>query len=429
MRNQLPSEETITKKAESRSLTADSKKNMKACFMGLGYIGLPTAIVAADNGIDVIGVDINPHVVETINKGHIHIVEPGLEELCSRVIGKGTLKAQAEPQESDVYLIVVPTPFTGDHEPDISYVEAATRSVIPFLKEGDLYIIESTSPVGTTEKMAGLIFSERPELRDKLAIAYCPERVLPGNVIYELVHNDRVIGGINETSTDRAIAFYEQFVKGELHRTNARTAEMCKLTENSSRDVQIAFANELSLICDKAGINVWELIELANKHPRVNILQPGSGVGGHCIAVDPYFITADFPRESQIIGKAREINNYKAFWCAEKTQDTMKQFELDHGREPVVALMGLAFKPNIDDLRESPAKYIATKVMQGHNNGDFLIVEPNIREHKVFKLTDYKEAYEKADIVVFLVAHNPFKELAFNEEKIILDFCGVFKRN
>ncbi len=402
---------------------------MKACFMGLGYIGLPTAIVAAENGIEVTGVDINPHVVETINKGKIHIVEPGLEELCSRVIGKGSLKAQTEPQESDVYLIVVPTPFTGDHQPDISYVEAATRSVIPFLKEGDLYIIESTSPVGTTEKMADLIFSERPELKDHLAIAYCPERVLPGNVIYELVHNDRVIGGINATSTDRAIAFYNQFVKGELHRTNARTAEMCKLTENSSRDVQIAFANELSLICDKAGINVWDLITLANKHPRVNILQPGSGVGGHCIAVDPYFITADFPRESQIIGKAREINNYKAFWCAEKTQDTMKQFELDHGREPVVALMGLAFKPNIDDLRESPAKYIATKVMQGHNNGDFLIVEPNIREHKVFKLTDYKEAYEKADIVVFLVAHNPFKELAFNEEKIILDFCGVFKRN
>lgn len=397
--------------------------------MGLGYIGLPTAIVAADNGIVVTGVDINPHVVETINKGKIHIVEPGLEALCSRVIGKGTLKAQTEPVESDVYLIVVPTPFNDDHQPDISYVESATRSVIPFLKEGDLYIIESTSPVGTTEKMANLIFSERPELKDQLAIAYCPERVLPGNVIYELVHNDRVIGGVNETSTDRAIAFYNQFVTGELHRTNARTAEMCKLTENSSRDVQIAFANELSLICDKAGINVWELITLANKHPRVNILQPGSGVGGHCIAVDPYFITADFPMESQIIGKAREINNYKAFWCAEKTQTAMKQFELDHGREPIVALMGLAFKPNIDDLRESPAKYIATKVMQGHNNGDFLIVEPNISEHKVFKLTGYKEAYEKADIVAFLVAHDPFKELVWREDKIILDFCGVFKRN
>lgn len=401
---------------------------MKACFMGLGYIGLPTAIVAADNGIAVTGVDINPHVVETINQGKIHIVEPGLEELCSRVIAIGSLKAQTEPVESDIYLIVVPTPFTGDHEPDISYVEAATRSVLPYLKKGDLYIIESTSPVGTTEKMTNLIFSERPELKDKLYIAYCPERVLPGNVIYELVHNDRVIGGMNPESTEKAVDFYRRFVKGELHKTNARTAEMCKLTENSSRDVQIAFANELSLICDKAGINVWELIELANKHPRVNILQPGSGVGGHCIAVDPYFITADFPMESQIIGKAREINNYKAFWCAEKTQQAMKEFELKHGREPVVALMGLAFKPNIDDLRESPAKYIATKVMQGHNNADFLIVEPNIAEHKVFKLTDYREAYEKADIVAFLVAHNPFKQLPYNEDKIILDFCGVFKK-
>jgi len=283
--------------------------------------------------------------------------------------------------------------------------------------------------VGTTEKMATLIFTERPELKDKIYIAYCPERVLPGNVIYELVHNDRVIGGINEASTERAVAFYSRFVQGALHRTNARTAEMCKLTENSSRDVQIAFANELSLICDKAGINVWELIELANKHPRVNILQPGSGVGGHCIAVDPYFITADFPMESQLIGKAREINNYKAFWCAEKTQQAIRQFELEQGREPVVALMGLAFKPNIDDLRESPAKYIATRVMQGHNDADFLIVEPNISEHKVFKLTPYQEAYEKADIVALLVAHEPFKTLPWREDKIILDFCGVFKRN
>jgi UDP-N-acetyl-D-mannosaminuronic acid dehydrogenase len=396
--------------------------------MGLGYIGLPTAIVAADNGIEVTGVDINPHVVDTVNRGKIHIVEPGLEELCSRMIGKGALKAQTNPAESDVYLIVVPTPFTGNHQPDISYVEAATRSVIPYLKAGDLYIIESTSPVGTTEKMASLIFSERPELQGKIYISYCPERVLPGNVIYELVHNDRVIGGIDEASTEKAVDFYSRFVKGTLHKTNTRTAEMCKLTENSSRDVQIAFANELSLICDKAGINVWELITLANKHPRVNILQPGSGVGGHCIAVDPYFITADFPLESQIIGKAREINNYKAFWCAEKTQQAIRQFELEQGREPVVALMGLAFKPNIDDLRESPAKYIATKVMQAYNNADFLIVEPNLSDHKVFKLTDYKEAYEKADIVAFLVAHKEFNELPWRDDKVILDFCGVFKK-
>ncbi len=401
---------------------------MKACFIGLGYIGLPTAIVAADNGVEVVGVDVNPHVVETINKGKIHIVEPGLADLAAKVVKNGWLRAQTQPEVSDVFLIVVPTPFTGDHEPDISYVEAATRNVLPFLKEGDLYIIESTSPVGTTEQMAELIFSERPELKDKIYIAYCPERVLPGNIIHELVNNDRVIGGLNPESTDKAVEFYSRFVKGVSHKTNTRTAEMCKLTENSSRDVQIAFANELSIICDKAGINVWELIELANKHPRVNILQPGSGVGGHCIAVDPYFITSAFPMESQIIGKARELNNYKAFWCAEKTQVTMKQFELENGREPVVALMGLAFKPNIDDLRESPAKYIATKVMQGHNNADFLIVEPNIADHKVFKLTNYKEAYEKADIVVMLVAHNQFKELPWSDDKVILDFAGVFRK-
>lgn len=398
---------------------------MKACFMGLGYIGLPTAIITAENGIEVIGVDINPQVVEMTNKGEIHIVEPGLQELCQQVVASGHLKASVEPEVSDVYLIVVPTPFKGNHEPDISYVETATRSVIPLLKKGDLFVIESTSPVGTTEKMTQLIFSLRPELKDNIFIAYCPERVLPGNVIYELVHNDRVIGGIDEESTEAAVGFYSRFVKGTLHKTNSKTAEMCKLTENSSRDVQIAFANELSLICDKAGINVWKLIELANKHPRVNILQPGAGVGGHCIAVDPYFITAEFPYESQLIAKAREINNYKAFWCAEKIEKEMLKFELQHHRKPVVAMMGLAFKPNIDDLRESPAKYITTKVMQSHNNADILVVEPNVKEHKVFKLTDYKVAYEKADIVVFMVAHKEFKELPHTDDKIILDFCGI----
>ena len=233
-------------------------------------------------------------------------------------------------------------------------------------------------------------------MKDKIYIAYCPERVLPGNVIYELVHNDRVIGGINPESTDKAVEFYSLFVQGSLHKTNSKTAEMCKLTENSSRDVQIAFANELSIICDKAGINVWELIELANKHPRVHILQPGSGVGGHCIAVDPYFITAEFPYESQLIAKAREINNYKAFWCAEKVENTMLKFELEHNRKPVVAMMGLAFKPDIDDLRESPAKYITTKVMQNRNNADILVVEPNVREHKIFKLTNYKGGIRKS---------------------------------
>lgn len=401
---------------------------MKACFMGLGYIGLPTAIIAAKHGVNVLGVDINSGVVEMTNQGKLHIIEPGMEEYLQEVVNAGLLKASTTPEISDAYFMVVPTPFKGSHEPDISYVEAATRSVLPYLKEGDLYVIESTSPVGTTEKMQSLIFSERPELKDKIYIAYCPERVLPGNVIYELVHNDRVIGGINPESTDKAIEFYSQFVQGTLHKTNCKTAEMCKLTENSSRDVQIAFANELSLICDKAGINVWELIELANKHPRVNILQPGAGVGGHCIAVDPYFITADFPYESQLISKAREINNYKSFWCAEKVHNAILRFELEHHRKPIVAMMGLAFKPNIDDLRESPAKCITTKVMQACNNADILVVEPNVKEHKVFKLTNYKEAYEKADIVVFLTAHDPFKELPYMEDKVVLDFCGIYRK-
>ena len=401
---------------------------MKACFMGLGYIGLPTAIIAAKHGIDVVGVDINPKVVETTNQGKLHIIEPGMEEMLQEVIASGKFKAYTTPQESDAYFIVVPTPFKGDHEPDVSYVEAATRAVLPLLKEGDLYVIESTSPIGTTEMMADIIFTERPELKDNIHIAYCPERVLPGNVIYELVHNDRVIGGLTPESTDKAIEFYSQFVKGELHKTNSRTAEMCKLTENSSRDVQIAFANELSLICDKAGINVWELINLANKHPRVNILQPGCGVGGHCIAVDPYFITSNYPEESKIIATARSINNYKSHWCAEKVKSTMLEFELKKGYKPVVAMMGLAFKPNIDDLRESPAKNIVGMVLQMCNNADILIVEPNVTENKQFKLTPYQEAFDKADIVVMLTAHDQFKTLPWDDSKIILDFCGIYKK-
>ena len=399
--------------------------NQKVVMIGLGYIGLPTAALIANNNIHVHGVDINPQVVETINAGKIHIVEPSLDQAVAAAVAKGFLKAATTPIEANTYLIVVPTPFKAKNEPDISFVEAATKAIIPLLKENDLYIIESTSPIGTTEKMMRYIYAERPELQDKLHIAYCPERVLPGNVMHELVHNDRVIGGVNEAATQKAITFYEQFVKGELHPTNARTAEMCKLTENSSRDVQIAFANELSLICDRADINVWELIRLANKHPRVNILQPGCGVGGHCIAVDPYFIVADYPMESQIIAKAREINNYKSFWCAEKVKTAKLEFQLKHGRKASVAIMGLAFKPNIDDLRESPAKYIAQRILQDSHDDTCFIVEPNIQEHKVFKLTPTKEAVEKADIVVFLVAHNEFKKLNIKNSKIVLDFCGV----
>ena len=396
--------------------------------MGLGYIGLPTAIIAAKHGVEVAGVDVNSDVVEVTNSGKLHIIEEGLEDLLQEAIASGNFKAYTQPQESDAYFIVVPTPFKGEHEPDISFVEAATRMVLPLLKEGDLYVIESTSPIGTTEKMAELIYGERPELKGKIYIAYCPERVLPGNIIHELVNNDRVIGGIDEASTMKAKKFYQYFVKGQLHSTNCRTAEMCKLTENASRDVQIAFANELSLICDKAGINVWELIELANKHPRVNILQPGCGVGGHCIAVDPYFISSAYPGEARIIYQAREINNHKAQWCAEKVRRMMLEFELKNHRSPRVAMMGLAFKPNIDDLRESPAKFITSRVLQSCNNGNVMVVEPNITEHNVFKLTDYKVAYEKADIVVYLVNHREFAELNYRTDVQVLDFCGVFKK-
>ena len=400
-------------------------KNPEVVIIGLGYIGLPTAALIASNNICVYGVDVNPKVVNTINKGEIHIVEPDLDTEVEKAVRNGNLVANNNPVRANNYIIVVPTPFKEKNEPDISYVESATKNIIPLLKEDDLYIIESTSPVGTTEKMMNIIYSERPELKNKLHIAYCPERVLPGNVMHELVHNDRVIGGIDHKSTEKAIAFYRKFVRGKLHPTNSRTAEMCKLVENSSRDVQIAFANELSLICDKADINVWDLIRLANKHPRVNILQPGSGVGGHCIAVDPYFIVSDYPMESKIIGTAREVNNYKSFWCAEKVQQEKLKFELKHGRKPLIALMGLAFKPNIDDLRESPAKYIAQKVLQNDSNGDYLMAEPNIDDHKIFKLTNYKEAVDKADIIVFLVAHDEFRNISIDSSKEVLDFCGV----
>lgn len=394
--------------------------------IGLGYIGLPTSALIAKNKIPVHGVDISEKVVETVNAGKVHIVEPDLEAAVAEAVQSGYFKASTQAVEGTVYLIVVPTPFKGgSHEPDTSYIQQATASILPLLKKGDLYIIESTSPVGTTERMRDFIFSKRPELEGKIHIAYCPERVLPGNILYELVHNDRVIGGIDEPSTQEAVDFYRRFVKGELHRTNARTAEMCKLVENSSRDVQIALANELSLICDKAGINVWELIKLANKHPRVNILQPGSGVGGHCIAVDPYFITSEFPLESQIIGKARELNNYKSFWCAEKIKEAIQDFHVKNGRMPKIALMGLAFKPNIDDLRQSPANYITQKVLQEASGETYFIVEPNIEDHDFYKLTDYRAAADQADIIAFLVAHNEFKEIDIPKDKIILDFCGV----
>ena len=398
--------------------------DLKVVMMGLGYIGLPTAALIASRGIKVQGVDVNQSVVDTINEGKIHIVEPALDGLVKHVVEKGLLKASTTVETADVYLIAVPTPFKGDYEPDLKYVESATRMILPNLKEENLFIIESTSPVGTTDKMAQLIFKERPELKGKINIAYCPERVLPGKVIYELEHNDRVIGGLDEESTKAAQDFYRHFVKGKLHATNAKTAEMCKLVENSSRDVSIAFANELSMICDKADINVWELISLANKHPRVNILQPGTGVGGHCIAVDPWFIVSEFEKEAVIIRNAREINNYKTDWVIEKIKSTALQFELDNNRKPTIALMGLAFKPDIDDLRESPALLVAETLLT-ENKYNLLLVEPNLEKSIKYDLTDYEELNGKADIIIYLVAHKEFK--GFKTESVELDFCGVKK--
>ena len=399
-------------------------KELKVAMVGLGYIGLPTAAVISSRGISVHGVDLNQSVVDTINQGRIHIVEPSLDGLVKHVVEKGLLKASVDVEPADVYLIAVPTPFKGEYEPDLKYVESATEMIIPNLKEGNLFIIESTSPVGTTDRMTNLIFQKRPDLKGKIYIAYCPERVLPGKVIYELENNDRVIGGVDETSTQKAQDFYKNFVKGELHATNARTAEMCKLVENSSRDVSIAFANELSIICDKADINVWELIKLANKHPRVNILQPGTGVGGHCIAVDPWFIVSAFEKEATIIRNAREINTFKTAWVVEKIKNSILAFELENKVMPKVALMGLAFKANIDDLRESPAVLVAETLLH-ENIFDIILVEPNLDQHPKFDLVDYNLALDRSDIIVYLVAHKEFQGLVTNS--LELDFCGIKK--
>lgn len=399
------------------------KHKPKVVMMGLGYIGLPTAALIASKGMNVTGVDISQKVVNTINEGKIHIVEPELDGLVNHVVKEGFLKADTKAVEADVYLIAVPTPFKENNVPNLSYVESAVISIIPTLRKGALVILESTSPVGTTQKVQEIIFQQRPELKGEIFIAYCPERVLPGNVIYELEQNDRAIGGIDEESTDRAVWFYKLFVKGELHRTDSQTAEMCKLVENSSRDVQIAFANELSMICDKANINVWELIRLANKHPRVNILQPGTGVGGHCIAVDPWFIVSEFPEEAKIIRAAREINNYKTEWVIEKVKNEALRFKIENGRDAIVACMGLSFKPNIDDLRESPALHVSEALKS--NGVEILKIEPNLKKETDSGLTETNEAIEKADILVFLVAHNDFKNITLPENKKILDFCGV----
>lgn len=412
--------------------------------VGLGYIGLPTAAVFASRKKKVIGVDVNQRAVETINRGEIHIVEPDLDMVVHAAVTEGYLRAATRPEAADAFLIAVPTPFKGDHEPDLSYIEAASKAIAPVLKRGDLVILESTSPVGATEQMAVWLAEARSDLTfpqthgedSDIRVAHCPERVLPGHVLRELVQNDRVIGGMTPKCSQLAVKLYKTFVEGECVVTCARTAEMCKLTENSFRDVNIAFANELSIICDKLVINVWELIRLANRHPRVNILQPGPGVGGHCIAVDPWFIVSKTPEQAKLIRMAREVNDSKPQWVLDKVRLAVAEHLQENAdktaKDVTIACFGLAFKPDIDDLRESPAVAITQQVTATHP-GPVLVVEPNIEELPVkladkLTLNNVEQALAEADVIVLLVDHKEFKDIArtiLDSHKVV-DTRGVW---
>lgn len=412
--------------------------------IGLGYIGLPTAAVFAARKKKVIGVDVNERAVATINRGEIHIVEPELDIVVHAAVTEGYLRATTKPEPADAFLIAVPTPFKGDYEPDLSYIEAASKAIAPVLKKGNLIILESTSPVGATEQMAGWLAEARPDLSfpqsdgeaSDIRVAHCPERVLPGHVLRELVENDRIIGGMTTKCSEAAVALYKTFVEGECIITNARTAEMCKLTENSARDVSIAFANELSVICEKLDISVWELIALANRHPRVNILQPGPGVGGHCIAVDPWFIVSQAPEEARLIKVARETNDGKPLWVLDKIDEAVgKYLSVNHGKtvtDVSIACLGLAFKPDIDDLRESPSLMIACKVAAKHS-GRVLVVEPNIKvlpagsAYAQLELVDLEASFA-ADIVVLLVDHSEFKGATpeLRPGQVLVDTRGIW---
>jgi len=412
--------------------------------IGLGYIGLPTAAVFASRKRQVIGVDVNQSAVDIINRGQIHIVEPDLDMVVHAAVTEGYLRATTKPEPADAFMIAVPTPFKGDHEPDLSYIESASKSIAPVLKKGDLVILESTSPVGATEQMAAWLSAARPDLTfpqthgesSDIRIAHCPERVLPGHVLRELVQNDRVIGGMTPKCSELAISLYKIFVQGECIVTNARTAEMCKLTENSFRDVNIAFANELSMICDKLDINVWELIRLANRHPRVNILQPGPGVGGHCIAVDPWFIVSKTPEQAKLIRTAREVNDSKPQWVLNKVQVAVAEFLQANPektvRDVTIACFGLAFKPDIDDLRESPAVEITKQIAAAHK-GRVLAIEPNITElphnlKQALNFSTIEEAKLESDILVLLVDHQEFKKVSTSEIENckIVDTRGIW---
>ena len=396
----------------------------KICVIGLGYIGLPTAALLANKGYDVHGVDIVKTTVDTINRGEIHIVEPELDTFVQAAVKSKKLKASLKPMAADVFVIAVPTPFHEGYVPNIDYVLSASRAIAPYVKEGNIVILESTSPVGTTDKVEQVLKEEGVDT-SKLYIAHCPERVLPGQIMRELVENDRIVGGTTKEATQKAVEFYRTFVDGEVLSTDAKTAEMAKLTENSFRDTNIAFANELSILCDKFDIDVWELISLTNRHPRVNVLQPGAGVGGHCIAVDPWFIVHAGGDDAKIIRTAREVNTYKTEWSIEKIKNAALKFENEHNRKAKVACMGLAFKPNIDDLRESPALYITRQLRA--SNLDILAVEPNIKTFSEFDVVNYNDAIKEADVIVFLVGHKEFKSLDIVKSKIVIDFCGMKK--
>jgi UDP-N-acetyl-D-mannosaminuronic acid dehydrogenase len=395
----------------------------KICVMGLGYIGLPTASLLATKGYEVVGVDVAPDVVRTINEGRIHIVEPDLDILVKSAVQSGNLRASLEPEPADVFIIAVPTPLRNGHRPELSHVEAAARALAPVVRPGNLVILESTSPVGTTANLVAPVLAEAGHAIGKdVFVAHCPERVLPGRILTELIENDRIVGGIDEASGEKAAAFLAEFVRGDVVTTDAATAEMSKLVENAFRDVNIAFANELSIVCEKAGVNVWELIRLANRHPRVNILQPGPGVGGHCIAVDPWFLVSAFPDDTQVMRAARVVNDSKPAWVLENVKAKAAKF-----KRPVIACLGLAFKADVDDLRESPALEIVRALRDG-DVGELRVCEPNLRTHPEFALTSVEEAVAAADIVLLLVDHKPFRRLKPGQfkEKVLIDTRGMF---